>query len=107
MATQLGISDQDGRICIGLSDAPNDYLMWQFIPQEQGQIYFEYDDQVNGGYDIATEITVMHDGIHILLASGKLIHFYFDGFSKSKYDDLVQALQRIYHQNQSVLEVLD
>lgn len=107
MPTQIEISDEDRITVLSIVGSPNDYLMWQLDPNEQDQIYFEYNKQANGGYNIAKEITISLDGIHILLTSDQLVHFYFDGLSKSTYEKIVQVLQQIYARQKSVVEVLD
>jgi len=83
------------------------YVMWQRgLTEEVGSedgIYFEYDDQKNGGYNNVQECTVTSDGIHIVLTNGQLAHFYFSkGFNK--YSELKTGLNNIYQGNKHVLE---
>ncbi len=85
----------------------NGYVLWQKgLTEEVGSkdgIYFEYDDQINGGYNNVKECTVTSDGIHVVLANDQLAHFYFNkGFNK--FTELKTGLEKIYHGNLHVLE---
>ena len=107
MPTRTVISDKDGITVIGVTNSPNDYLIWRFDPDEREKIYFEYDDRIHGGYNIAKEITISLDGIHILLMSDRLVHFYFNELLRSDYEQFIQILRQVYVNHQSILEVLD
>ena len=83
------------------------YVLWQRgLTKESGSedgVYFEYDDQINGGYNNIKELTVTSDGIHIVLVNNELAHFYFlKGFDK--YSELKAGLQKIFQGNERVLE---
>lgn len=83
------------------------YVLWQKgLAKEVGSddgIYFEYDDQINGGYNNVKECTVTSDGIHFVLTNNELAHFYFiKGFDK--FAELKAGLEKIYLGNEHVLE---
>ena len=83
------------------------YVLWQrALTKEVGSengIYFECDDQLNGGYNTVKECTVTSDGIHIVLTNDELVHFYFtNGFDK--FAELKSGLEKIYQGQDHVLE---
>ena len=94
-------------LAVGVTGLDGSYVMWQkglteAVGSEDG-IYFEIDDQSNGGYNIVKECTVTNDGIHLVLVSGKLEHFYFPP-DFNKVTELQESLEKIYQGSEHVLE---
>ena len=104
MGTSIHISNEDGVTIIGASNGDSDYCLWQVSNDDKNSIYFEHEDQINGGYNIIVECSVMADGIHIVLANSQLYHFYFNDVSSEQYNSFVDALKVIYPD--SILEVI-
>ncbi|MCS6125502.1 hypothetical protein [Shewanella baltica] len=83
------------------------YFMWQKgltedVGSEDG-IYFEFNDPINGGHDLVNECTVTNDGIHVVLANGKLAHLYFPP-NFDKYKELQAGLNNLYAEQGEILE---
>jgi hypothetical protein len=83
------------------------YFMWQKgLTEEAGSedgIYFEFDDQINGGHNLVKECSVTNDGIHVVLANGDLKHFLFPT-NFNKYKELRAGLNSIYAKQRGILE---
>ena len=83
-----------------------DYLLWQKnITEFEGDIYFEYEDQSKGGYNIVKEATIDRDGIHLVLRDESLVHYYFEK-EFDEYSLLKEALEKMYVQHRDILEFL-
>lgn len=99
---------EDGVLIVGILLSESEYLLWQrdLNGEDSNKVYFEFNDQINGGYNHIAEISLMRDGVHIVKVDGTLEHFYFDiGFSD--YDKFVRGLARIYGNNPNILDVVD
>ncbi len=107
MSTTVSISGEDRIVAIGVANGEDDYLLWQARSSNSDEIHFEWNDQSNGGYDQVRELTIMPDGMHIVLNDGQLHHFYFNGLSADKYQRLVAALGTLHEGKQDISEVLD
>lgn len=98
---------EDAVLTVSVQGWDDGYVLWQKgltkdVGLEDG-VYFEYDDQIIGGYNNVKECTVTSDGIHIVLANDELAHFYFDtGFDK--FAELKAGLEKVYQGNEHVLE---
>ncbi len=94
-------------LIVSVLGADDSYFMWQKgLTEEAGSddgIYFEFDDQINGGHNLVTECTVTNDGIQVALANGKLEHFYFP-HTFDKYKELQAGLNNIYAESGGILE---
>ena len=95
-------------LVIRLQVSDNEYLLWQLSLDDEdvAGVYFEFNDQLNGGYSNVKEICLMRDGIHFVMADDRLEHFYF----KKKFDNytqLVAGLTKIYKNSPSVLEIIE
>jgi len=94
-------------LIVSVLGADGSYFMWQKgLSEEVGSkdgIYFEFDDQINGSHNLVAECTVTNDGIHIVLTTGKLEHFYFPP-SFDKYEELQVGLNNIYAEQRGILE---
>jgi hypothetical protein len=100
-------SIEDGILTVAVQGSDDGYVLWQMGLTEEiasdDSIYFEYDDQINGGYDKVKECTIDSDGIHIVLANDDLVHFYFTkGFDM--FAELKAGLLKIYQGKEHVLE---
>ncbi|MCX2778970.1 hypothetical protein [Microbulbifer thermotolerans] len=108
MSYEHGIENlEDDVLTVAVQRWDNGYMLWQRgLTKEAGSddgVYFEYDDQTNGGYNNVKECTVTTDGIHVVLANNELAHFYFNkGFDK--FAELKSGLEKIYQGNEHVLE---
>ncbi|MCW8876135.1 MAG: hypothetical protein OQJ89_06305 [Kangiellaceae bacterium] len=102
--------EEDDVLVIAVQDSNGNYFMWQKgLTEEVGSgdgVYFEYDDQINGGHNIVVECTIDRDGMHVVLADRKMEHFYFPS-DFNKYDELKGGLLKIYKGNEDVLEFHD
>jgi hypothetical protein len=105
--TQIAITTENNVTTVGVTDESEEYLMWQIEEGDEQNIHFEYNDQINSGYNNIKEITLMLDGIHLEMSTGELVHFYFNNLSKSEYLRFVSALEGIYSSNPEILEVID
>lgn len=98
---------EDDVLTVAVQGWDDGYVLWQRgltkdVGSEDG-VYFEYDDQINGGYNNVKECTVTSDGIHIVLVNDELAHFYFNkGFDK--FAELKAGLEKVYQGNEHVLE---
>jgi hypothetical protein len=92
---------------VGASDDSGEYVLWQVESEDQSRVYFEYDDQSNGGYDNVTQVVVMRDGIHVVLTLGKMVHYYFSMSKElnASYENFVQGLKEVYRTTPAILEV--
>ncbi|MCW8875696.1 MAG: hypothetical protein OQK51_01450 [Kangiellaceae bacterium] len=94
-------------LLVSVLGADDSYFMWQKgLTKEVGSddgIYFEFDDQINGGHNLVTECTVTNDGIHVVLSNGKLENFYFPP-DFDKYKELKDGLNNIYAEQRGILE---
>ncbi len=100
-------SIEDDVLTVAVQGWDNGYVLWQRgLSKEVGSgdgVYFEYDDQINGGYSNVKECTVASDGIRVVLTNNELAHFYFDeGFDK--FAELKVGLEKIYQGNEHVLK---
>lgn len=89
----IGVAGDDGR-----------YLLWQkgLTPETGSEdgVYFEFNDQINGGYEIIQTCTVTNEGIAVVLANGKSEHFCFPkGFDK--LSELKAGLNKVYQNKKS------
>lgn len=91
---------------VSVLGSDDSYFMWQKgLAEEVGSedgIYFEFDDQINGGHNLVTECTVTNDGIHVLLTNRKLKHHYFPP-RFDKYKEMQAGLNKIYAEQKSPL----
>ena len=97
----------DDVLIVGVTDLADSYFLWQRgLTEDTGSedgIHFEFDDQINGGYDIVKVCIVTTDGIHVELTDGKRVQFYFpNGFDK--FEKLEAGLSKIYSDNLSILK---
>lgn len=94
-------------LVVSVVDSDGNYFMWQKgVTEEVGSedgIYFEFNDQINGSHDQVTECTVTNDGIHVVLANGKLEHFYFPP-KFDKFKELRAGLNKIYAEHGGIIE---
>jgi hypothetical protein len=99
---------ESGVLVIELQISNDEYLLWQISPDEENNadVYFEFNDQLNGGYNNIKEVCLMRDGIHMVMADDRLEHFYFDK-KFNDYTRLVSGLKKVYRNNRSILEVID
>ncbi|QKX17756.1 hypothetical protein [Microbulbifer sp. YPW1] len=83
------------------------YFMWQKgLTEQTGSkdgIYFEYNDQINGGYNTASHCVVESTGLRVTLVSTETI---FLGFPKnfSQLNELKAALKKVYAEREDALE---
>ena len=106
MSTEIINFIEDGNHMVGAQNDPEtDYVLWQKL-EEESEIYFEYCGQQNSGYDIVQEITIDRDGIHIVVKTGELVHFYFNQCKKEDWEKMVSGLKEVYSDRPKVLEIL-
>ncbi len=94
-------------LVVSVLGSDGSYFMWQKgltedVGSEDG-IYFEFDDQINGGHNQVKECTVTNDGIHVVLGNGKLEHFYFPP-KFDKFKELQAGLNKIYAEQGGIFE---
>ena len=106
MLTEMITSREDGIIMAGASNGKDDYLLWQRSDSEAGNIYFEYNDQLNSGYDILEALTLDNDGCHLVLENGKLVHFVWHPTGHENLDEFVSQLKEIYSEAPSIINDL-
>ena len=94
-------------LVVSVLAADGSYFMWQKgLTEEVGSddgIYFEFNDQINGGHNQVSECRVTNDGIHVVLASGKLEYLNIPP-SFDKYKELQASLNKIYAEHGGILE---
>ncbi|MGY8767815.1 MAG: hypothetical protein ACKVH8_05190 [Pirellulales bacterium] len=79
--------------------------MWQVNIDDKSEIHFEYNDQINSGYNNVKEITAMKDGIHVITSADKMLHFYFNGLNDNDYSVIIDRLKQIYSNSPNILEI--
>lgn len=52
MSSEISSTEENGVLSIGIRNGETEYLLWQFVDDESELPYFEYNDQINGGYGI-------------------------------------------------------
>jgi hypothetical protein len=107
MTTQFTHRSDGNTLIIGASNSALEYIVWRFDDEEPSAIYFEYDGEDSGEFNNIEEVTVMHDGIHIVLKSSDLLHFYFNLAEHSEYEHFVSGLQMIYKDSPNILDIID
>jgi hypothetical protein len=107
MTTQFTNRSDGSTLILGASNDALGYVVWRFDDREPSKIYFEYDGQTNGAFNNIEELTVMHDGIHIILKSSNMLHFYFNLEGPSEYEHFVSGLQIIYKDSPNILDIID
>jgi hypothetical protein len=106
MKTQFTISDDAGIITVGAANGDDEYILWQKGLGELEEIHFEYDDQINSGYSIVNECSIDNDGCHIVLKSGKLVHFYWSPPRHEDLNQFIEYLLDIYKKNEGIIHDL-
>lgn len=106
MQTLFTASHEDGIRLVGASNGDDGYLLWQQRDMDPKSVHFEYDNQVNSGYDTVKECTVDSDGCHIVLKDGKMLHFYWHPPRHQDLDLFVRGLVSIYGDDGAVFEDL-
>ena len=99
--------EQDNVLSVGVEDGQGRHFIWQRgLGVDTGLndgVYFEFDDQINGGYNIARKVVVSGGGIEVTLSSGETVGIrYPHGFAN--HQALNSALQQIYQGREDVLE---
>jgi hypothetical protein len=90
---------------IGAANGDSDYVLWQYDLSHPAEVYFEYDDQANGGYDIVRECHASRDGCHIVLRTGELVHIYWSPPGHPELKQFVSALRQLYRGTAGILDV--
>jgi hypothetical protein len=106
MQTQFSVSYEDGVRLVGASNGDGEYLLWQQDDTDPKKVHFEYNDQVNSGYNAIKECAVDSDGCHIVLIDGKMLHFYWHPPRHRDLDLFVRGLVSIYGPDGAVLQDL-
>lgn len=103
------VTNENDVFSISIANGLDDIFIWRFDDNEQEHIYFEciYDEREIGGYGLVKECTVMFDGMHMVLTSGEILHFYFNDFSRVDYKKLCTTLALMYADVSGVLGVVD
>jgi hypothetical protein len=94
-------------LVVSVLAADGSYFMWQKgLTEEVGSddgIYFEFNDQINGGHNQLTECRVTNESIHVVFAGGKLEDLNFPP-SFDKHKELKASLNKIYAEQGVILE---
>ena len=106
MNTEIITGIQDGILLASASNGSDDYIIWQRPENELGEVHFEWDDQLNSGYNIVSECTIDEDGCHLALNTGVLVHFYWNPPRHKKLEEFISKLMKIYFKNESVISDL-
>ena len=96
MNTEFTNELNDGIYVVGASNGEEDYILWQQSENEPDQIHFEFNSQINSGYNILRECLIDNDGCHIVLNDGQLVHFYWHPPRHPKLEKFVEGLKKIY-----------
>ena len=106
MATEINGESKDGSHIVGASNGPEDYFLWQKDEKFSGkdEVYFEWNDQSNGGCNLISECSINRDGIHVVLSDAQLVHFYFCDLAREQWEALREHLETMYSRNSTVLE---
>jgi hypothetical protein len=87
----------DGAVQIlGASNGEDDYILWQKSEDEPNQIHFEFDSQINSGYNNIEECLIDNDGCHILLSNSQLVHFYWQPPRHKELELFITDLKELY-----------
>lgn len=106
MQTLFSVRHDDGVRLVGASNGDDEYLLWQQDDTEPQTVHFEYNDQVNSGYNAIKECAVDMDGCHIVLNDGTMLHFYWQPARHRDLDLFVRGLVSIYGPDGTVLQDL-
>ncbi len=106
MKTQTSVLEDDDLLIVRFYNGDEDYCLWQVEKNNESKIYFEFDDQKNGGYNIVKECSIMYDGIHLVLNTNELFYFYINNLSKKDYLLAKSSMENIYSKTSSILEII-
>lgn len=107
METVFAFPSSEDVQLLGASNGDAEYILWQYTDERNEPVYFEWDDQANGGYDNVLECTVDMDGCHIAIRAGHIVHFYWNPPRHRDLKRFVDGLRAIYGKTTNTLEVHD
>ncbi len=93
-------------VTVGVMNDETDYMLWQYSMDEPDQIYFEYYDQINSGYNTIQECCIDNDGCHIVLNNKSMVHFYWNPPRHKDLEQFVVALYSIYQDHKDIIDDL-
>jgi len=106
MKTKIHIGADEGVFYVGAMNNDTDYILWQSSELDLQEIYFEYNDQINSGYESVKECTVDNDACHIVLKTGEVVSFYWNPPKHDQLGEFVEHLKKVYARNPSIIEDL-
>ncbi|MFY9260893.1 MAG: hypothetical protein WAO71_10345 [Gallionella sp.] len=104
MPTQVIQTSDQVSFSLTLQNDATDCFFW-LHDKLSGMVYFAATGQKTDGDSLVKECTILRDGVHIVLYSGEILSFYFDGLSLRAYLEVVNVLRKLY--SAQVLEVFD
>ena len=82
-------------LIVGVLNDENHYLLWQLELSGSDEVYFEYDDQGNSGYNWTERCVIKNKTIEVLLNTGANVKFKLP-MSFDKHSELRTRLEKIY-----------
>lgn len=94
-------------LTVSVFKADSNYVLWQkgLAPEAGSEdgVYFEYNDQINGGYNSISACSISAEGIEVSLSNGKGTYLRFPtGFDK--LSELKAGLTKIYRDTECPVE---
>lgn len=105
MSTEITVSHEVDVLMVSAFNSPTSYLFWQCDTDEVSEVFFEYNDQANSGFDIISECFVNEVGIQVITKSGEQINFQFAALTSKGQARLLAGLKDIFSQDSSVLTI--
>jgi hypothetical protein len=93
MSSEISSTEENGVLSIGIRNGETEYLLWQFVDDESELPYFEYNDQINGGYGITKTVTVDDTGCLVELNSGESVELNWQWPLYGDIDRLITILK--------------
>jgi hypothetical protein len=105
MSTEIKVSHEVDVLMVSAFNSPTSYLFWQCDTDEVSEVFFEYNDESNGGFNNITECLVNEVGIQISTKSSEKIDFQFSKLTSKGQARLLAGLKDIFAQDLSVLTI--
>ena len=95
----------NGILLVGAQNSETEYMLWQLDIDGANELHYEYNSQINGGYDQLTNVTVTPEGIHVVLNNKNICRLSFRGITKTELNKLINGLELIYERRSDILHI--
>ena len=104
MNSEISSTDENGVLSIGIRNGDTEYLLWQFFADGKELPYFEYNDQINGGYGITKTVTIDDTGCLVELKSGEFVELNWKWPLFGEIDMLITILTNKFSDRATVID---